>query len=513
MNSSKLVSLGVLAGVLNAISLAWPFSALFAYGQALWSVQFVAMVAIAYLVWQSSCVRAAFIVGFSFQFSTLVISLSWLETSMSQYGGLPVPLAWVAVSLLAVFLSLFGAGAAALWKFIADRARWAGVLLFAALWLAAELARGQWFTGFGWASVAYAHIHGPFSYLAPWIGGYGITAVVAGTAALLAAQIAAPQKVVMPVGMLFLPLTLWGAAILMPDSTQETGEIDVALLQGNIKQDEKFEATTGVADALDWYGAALKNSDAHVVLAPETAIPVLPQQLPPTFWTGWARNQPSQEPVRLVGIPLGDARQGYTNSVVGFSVPDNGSDWYRYDKYHLVPFGEFIPPLFRWFVALMHIPLGDFMRGALVQPPIVVRGERISPAICFEDLFSEDLAARFRDPDRSPTILANFSNLAWFGDSTAMYQHLSITRMRSLEFARPSLRVSNTGLTSIVDHDGTVSAVLPRMERGILTGTVRGRSGVTPYARWASRWGQLPLWGLAVSSIGICFLQRRRRIT
>ncbi|MCV5262450.1 apolipoprotein N-acyltransferase, partial [Escherichia coli] len=80
---------------------------------------------------------------------------------------------------------------------------------------------------------------------------------------------------------------------------------------------------------------------------------------------------------------------------------------YRYDKYHLVPFGEFIPWGFRWFVEMMNMPLGDFDRGPLDAPSFVVRGERLAPNICYEDLFGEELAARFSDAKVAPTVFAN----------------------------------------------------------------------------------------------------------
>ena len=206
----------------------------------------------------------------------------------------------------------------------------------------------------------------------------------------------------------------------------------------------------------------------------------------------------------LVGVPLGSYSQGYSNSVVGLSA---GAP-YRYDKSHLVPFGEFIPTGFRWFTALMNIPLGDFNRGPLNAPSFAARAERVAPNICYEDLFGEELALRFADATRAPTILANVSNIGWFGDTIAVPQHLQISRFRTLELQRPMLRATNTGATAVIDHRGVVTAALPPFTRGVLLATVQGRTGLTPFARWSAAAGLWPLWVLA--ALGLLWPARRR---
>ncbi len=275
------------------------------------------------------------------------------------------------------------------------------------------------------------------------------------------------------------------------------------MLQGNIAQGEKFQPGTGVVDSLRWYGEQLSSATAPLVVAPETAIPLLPQQLPQGYWRALQQRFKTGTQAAMVGIPLGDATAGYTNSVVGFKpdmvtadatgdVPD-----YRYDKHHLVPFGEFIPPLFRWFTEMMNIPLGDFNRGAVGQASFNWQGQRLAPNVCYEDLFGEELGARFIDPAAAPTIFVNLSNIGWFGNTVAIDQHLNISRMRALEFGRPFIRATNTGDTAIIDFTGRVTRSLPRYTRGVLLGEVQGRNGITPYAWWVSRFGLWPLWLLA----------------
>ena len=300
------------------------------------------------------------------------------------------------------------------------------------------------------------------------------------------------------------------------DFTQAGSPLKVALLQGNIAQDEKFQAGTGVVDSLRWYGEQLNAATASLVVAPETAIPLLPQQLPEGYWTALQQRFTTGTQAVLLGIPLGDTTKGYTNSVIGFkpgaatATGDEAVTAYRYDKHHLVPFGEFIPPLFRWFTEMMNIPLGDFNRGAIGQASFDWQGQRLAPNVCYEDLFGETLGARFIDPVLAPTIFVNLSNIGWFGNTLAIDQHLNISRMRALEFGRPFIRATNTGDTAIIDYTGRVTQSLPRYTRAVLLGEVQGRNGITPYAWWVSRFGLWPLWLLASAIVAIALARRRR---
>ena len=136
--------------------------------------------------------------------------------------------------------------------------------------------------------------------------------------------------------------------------------------------------------------------------------------------------------------------------------------------------------------------------------------KRIAPNICYEDLFGDEIGANFRDEATAPTILLNVSNIAWFGDSVAIDQHLAISRMRALEFRRPMVRATNTGATVVIDHRGQVTHKLPRLTRGVLEAEVEGRVGLTPYAVWVSRFGLWPVWGLSLLVVALTVASRRR---
>ncbi|MET3497649.1 apolipoprotein N-acyltransferase [Variovorax boronicumulans] len=495
-----------LAGLAQALSIAWP-----ADGRPLWWLQLLSMGA---LVWLLDSLRAegagwrrAGLHAWLFSTAWLTGSFWWLFISMHTYGGLPAPLAAIAVLALAAALGLYYAAAAAWFVVRGPKGRIAGALVFAALWTLAELVRGSWFTGFPWGAGGYAHIEGPLAAWAPWIGVYGIGAIAALVMALLVLGPLA-RKAEVAAGLVLIAI-LFGFPHLAPSLRgASTGSLQVALLQGNIPQDEKFIPGGGIETALRWYGEQLRDAKASLVVTPETAVPLLPQQLPPGYLEAIQARYSSGTQAAIVGLPLG-GRGGYSNAVLGFQP--GAAQPYKYSKHHLVPFGEFIPPGFRWFIQMMNIPLGDFQRGGLAQAPFVWQGQRIAPNICYEDLFGDEIGANFRDEATAPTILLNVSNIAWFGDSVAIDEHLSISRMRSLEFARPMVRATNTGATVVIDAYGRVTHQLPRLTRGVLEATVEGRSGLTPYARWVAPFGLWPLWIAMLAIVAIAFALGRRR--
>ena len=572
-----LVCLG--GGLLQAASLAWPLAWSppgLAPGQPSGVLQLLSLALLVLALQHSSRLGMALWRGWVFATAWLAGTFWWLFISLHIYGGLVSWLAVLAVFALAGALALYYAAATGVLALLAPRSRVGQALLFAATWTLAELMRGQWFTGFPWGAGGYAQVD-LLAPWAPWVGVYGMGAIAALLAYAIASAITATVRslqewLTRPVRLQRAPPSPYGRAARaaggqsapwrqplavlvsvlvllallfpgrwLPDGQRDTsdaGSLRVWLLQGNIAQDEKFVEGTGMAQALAWYPAQIAaavtaavagaGQAPQLVVAPETALPLLPAQFAPDFWPSLlsALAQPGvREPVAaLLGIPLGSHTAGYTNSAWGMDAPAAraltqasvrelpADAFYRYDKHHLVPFGEFIPPLFRWFINLMNIPLGDFSRGALPQAAWAVAGQRVAPNICYEDLFGEELAASFRAPALAPTVLVNLSNIAWFGDSIAIDQHLQISRLRTLELGRPMLRATNTGATAAIDHRGVVTHALPRLTRDRLEASVQGRHGTTPYARWAGRWGLTPLWaGCLALVLAIGFMRPRGR--
>ena len=478
----------------------------------LWWLQLICIAGLAALVWPASPRRAA-LLGWLYGSAWLGAGVWWLFISLHRYGGLPAWMAVLAVAALCMALALYLGAAMAAFAILRRGRLGLDVALFATLWLLAELARTVIFTGFPWLATGYAQIDGPLAAWAPWVGVYGIGVLSALVGGLLGAawrqrQMRPAQAVTAAALALALPAAShWAGTreFSTPGST-----LNVSLLQGNVPQDEKFSMEY-VPQALAWTAEALRQARGELVIAPETAVPLLPEQLRelvPDYWPTLRARFENSGRAALIGVPLGDFSSGYTNSVVGLSKASTGGEPYRYDKVHLVPFGEFIPTGFRWFTELMNIPLGDFARGPLNAPSFVFGSERIAPNICYEDLFGNELAMRFGDPATAPTIFANVSNIGWFGDTVAVPQHLNISRMRTLEFQRPMLRATNTGATAIIDHRAQVTAQLPPFTQGVLEGKVQGRQGLTPFARWSARFGLWPWLALAALTIGLALIVR-----
>ncbi len=469
-----------------------------------WPVQFAALAFLFYQVGMDTRVRRSSVIGWAFGFGWSVAGMHWLYISMNRFGGLWAPLAALAICLLASYMGLFAAFATGMATWL--RRRWSlpvpAFLLLAlpVAWGLSEWMRGWVFTGFPWASSGYAHNAAPLGGYAALAGVYGIGTLVALCAGCLVmltqrARLAAFGLLAATIGI--------GAGLRTIEWTHPHGNpISVRLLQGNVPQGEKF-SPEHLSAILTLYRDMITAAPADLIATPETAIPVFPVYLPPEYFQSLADYAAATKSHILYGVPLGTPENG-ANSVAGVG-PVKGAS-YHYDKHHLVPFGEFVPLGFRWFVDLMRIPLGDFRRGDAVQAPFPVKDQLVLPNVCYEDAFGEEIAAQLRHGARPATLLLNASNLAWFGDSVAIPQHLQISQMRALETGRPMLRSTNTGATAVIDGRGRVQAQLAPHQRGTLAATVQGMAGMTPYIRF----GNLLFLAVSALALGGAWLSGRR---
>jgi apolipoprotein N-acyltransferase len=433
-----------------------------------------------------------------FGISWFTFGLCWLYISMNRYGNLPSPIAAAGVLLVAFYLTAFyGIATFVVRRLSTDRQ--INLWLLASAWLLADMARGYLFSGFPWLAIGYAQIDTPLAHLAPYVGVYGIGLFVLLFAAAGAYAMSPSNKLALSTIGVLLACVAVASSIDVPSTRTSRVPISVALLQGNVPQDFKFDRNR-IADTMNAYTEAVEKAQANLIVLPETAWT--------TLWANTPENikQRLAEKAKMHTIVLGLPYVGagsIANSVA--VITKDATLGYRYDKHHLVPFGEYIPFGFDWFVQMMRLPLGNFDRGRLDQPTLALGQEKIAFNICYEDLFGEEIIEAVKN---GATILINTSNLAWFGDSHALYQHLQIARMRSIETARPMLRSTNTGTTAHIDIDGKVIAQLPTFSLQTLTVNVTGTTGKTVYVLL----GNTPVFLLSLA-IAMAALFRRKAFT
>jgi apolipoprotein N-acyltransferase len=365
-----------------------------------------------------------------------------------------------------------------------------------------------------WLSMGYAQVHSPLAGFAPLGGVFLVGLAASSTASLLAHAALAPRPARRgaAVSALVALGALWiGGAALRTIAWSEPagGPLAVSLVQGNIEQEIKFDPKFR-DETLAIYAQLVEQTKGRLIVLPESALPMFADEVPPEYVARLREAARSRQGDLLLGLFFfeprgpGDSDDHYFNSVVSLGMAPTQV----YRKRHLVPFGESIPlkPLVGWFInRVLHIPLADQTPGPANQMPFEVAGQRVAVNICYEDAFGSELLHELPEA----TLLVNFTNDAWYGRSLAAEQHEEIAAFRALESSRPMLRATNTGITSVIDHRGIEIARLPWFTRGVLEGSVAGRSGATPYVRVGDAGAVIAAIAVAVAAVVVGWRSRR----
>jgi len=460
----------------------------------------VVTLAVLIVLWRRAASRrAAALIGFSFGLGYFLTGVSWVYVSLHDFGAMPALLAGVLTLLFCAYLALYPALTGWIYYVLGPRSALATLAALPALWALADWLRGWLFTGFPWIALGYSQIPAsPLAGYVPVLGIYGASLATVASAGLivtlwfhwkdeggamkaeaktwarLLSLIAHRSSLIMVV------IWLAGFALKQIDWTAPEGEpIVVSLLQGNIPQDMKWRDDK-IRSTLETYRGLVGASGARLIVLPETALPLFLHDVPQYYLNDLASHARSNGGDVLIGAPERSDTRDYYNSVLSFGTAPAQT----YRKSHLVPFGEFVPlkPLFGWFLEVVQIPLLDFARGAQTQQPLAVAGQRVAVNICYEDAFGAEIILQLPQA----TLLANVSNVAWFGRSVAPQQHLQISQARALETGRYMLRATNTGMTAIIDQRGRVRKAAPEFATAVVTDAVQGYAGSTPYIRWGN---------------------------
>jgi apolipoprotein N-acyltransferase len=436
-------------------------------------------------LWQDAPPGEAARLGFWFNFATFAAGTYWLYTSIHGFGGAPVWLALFLMFGLVAIMGLYHAAlgyAAARWLPARGAMRW--LVALPAAWLLIEWWRGWFLSGFSWLSLGYSQSDTWLAGFAPLVGVYGISALLLVCAGALTALVLGSGRVrLIAAAALVLPWPV-GAALYGRSWTHASGAaLPVAVVQGAIPQDEKW-LESNQATTLERYRTLTENvlasQPVRLIVWPESATADVANDIVP-YLNRLYREARAHGTALVLGMLRAESTPGggathYFNSVFAF---DDKVNWY--DKHHLVPFAEFfpVPSFVRNWMRLMSLPYSDFTRGPASQPPLPAAHLELGASVCYEDAYGSSMLRALPRADA----LVNVTNDAWFGHSSARYQHLQIARMRALEAGRYMLRAANDGISAVIGPHGELLARAPEFRPVALVSQIIPYQGLTPYAR------------------------------
>ena len=372
-------------------------------------------------------------------------------------------------------------------------------LFVAALFTLVEWVRSWIFSGFPWLTLGYSQVDSsPLAGYIPIMGIYGVSFLLILTSHLIFLFF---HKTHQQLWIILLIIIIWGGGYFLKkiEWTVPNGEpIEVTLLQGNVKQDEKWDQTK-VKKILDKYESLIIKSNSQLTVLPETSIPLLLKHIPSNYLNKIKGHMKKIDGNLILGVIERD-EGGIYNSAISFGEEKSQ----KYRKYHLVPFGEYVPlrSIFGFvYEDLLNMPFNDLLRGERKQLPMSFDRQKIAINICYEDVFGNEIINQLP----SANILLNMSNDAWYGHSIAADQHLQISQARAIETGRMMLRATNTGVTAFINEKGKVINKLPQFQSGLLTQYVQGFKGITPFINY----GHFPILILCFLIISLTLSQEK----
>lgn len=458
--------------------------------------------------------RRAFFLGLTTGAVAFAGTLYWLVETMTTFGGLPTPAAIFAAGLLVAYLALFPAAFAVLTARFRARFGATGLLLAPAAWVSGELGRQYVWDGFPWTLLGYSQVTVlPIAQLASVCGVYGLSALLALTAAAAAYVVTergrARWVVAASTAALVAAIAVWGSARLRASALLSHGQpVRVAVLQGNVAQDEKWDPAMR-GEITDRYLTMTRQAlaeRASFIMWPESSTPLpfdqdivggaairrLAVESGATLLVG----SDQVEPIKAVQPPEGGSDEEGSQKITAryynaaFLVKPDGTVGAVYRKMHLVPFGEYVPLQSLLFFATPIIgAVADFAPFSPGTDPVLlpVGSHVASTAICYEVIYP-DLIRRF--VRGGSELLTTITNDAWYGRSSAAYQHWDQASMRAIEEGRYLARAANTGISGFVDPYGRVIAKTSLFEPAVVVRDIRFLQDRTIY----NRIGDLVAW-------------------
>lgn len=447
--------------------------------------------AVLYIAIANQTIRSSVILGFVFGLFFFGFGVPWTFNSIHEFGHAPVFLSAILAGLLVIILALFPAFTAGLTVYLHKNKHFklSAAISFICLWVGFEWIRSWIFTGFPWLLIGHVHHSGPLQSILPIFGSYGASWVTLLLGCIIAILIFAEykQKLLAAISTVLVVLMLFFINQIVW-TYEEEESLDVALIQGNISQEMKWDRSQHPFIMNKYLEMSKQHLDADVIVWPETAIPTYYSLVKDTFIQEVGRSAFENNIDYLIGIFTFDPKNGHVYN----SVMTLGNEIGFYRKQRLVPFGEYLP--FRGVLTFLEnyidIPMADISSGE-GRPLLRLKGHAVGASICYEAVYGNEVIEAMPEAK----FLINVSNDAWFGDSLAPHQHLEITRSRAVETGRYLLRATNTGISAVIDPMGRIMNKSVQFQDDVVRATIHPYNGVTPYARFGN-WSIISIVGI-----------------
>ena len=449
----------------------------------MWPVTFASLVLIAVYAVKVSSKKQLFLVIFLFFMALNAVTLHWLNFVMQGFGEMPFIASEAMTLLLCAYLSLPYSLLSVLGLKLFKNHRIVFVSCIVPLaFICSDFIVSYLMTGFPWMLLGYTAIEGPFASFAPLAGVRGVSALLVICACLTGVAATRRYLFLPPAAVIF----LMGIFLTGINYTEESEQLDFSLVQGNIKQELKWNNDeVDKIIATYWTLSKSEFQKNRIVVWPESALPIFMNNAIPLL-SDLNSAAFSKDSLLVMGIQRYDSERSIFNTMAVFGQNDSIDSIKFYDKQNLVPFGEFVPfaDLLRPLGKFFNIPMSNFSKPKNPErTPLDIGTHKFTPIICYDSIFPEH--ALNRNTEESEGLLM-ISNDSWFGPTRGPLQHLAISRMRALEYQKPVIRSTNSGYTVIINEDGIVEAEIAKDQEGVLRHTVRTFKGLTPYAAYGN---------------------------
>jgi len=463
--------------ILNLFSLISGATLVLAFAPIHWFFLAFLCPAVLLYIWLQSNQRAAFWYGFLFGLGFYTAGVSWVFISIHHYGNANISISLLITSMLILLMSCYPAVMGYImrrfWKNKSNAMLCCAA--FPALWVSFEWLRAWLFSGFPWILLGYSQSNFVLKNLASMLSVYGVSLACAFFSGLIILFFITKKnrtRMIAVFSIIVICLVSWGLGFIQWTKPFRQ-PIQVSLIQGNIPINLKWN-NDYLSHILQVYSTETKKHwNSQIILWPEAAVPTLTHPISQQLYR-LSQLAKKHHSTIIFGIPTYNQRNGnFYNSIKVI-----GSGKGRYNKRHLVPYGEYTPLafIFKPLMKQLNIPMSGFTAGRYDQPPLAVQHLKISPFICYEIIFPHEVI-RFA---RGSNLIVTLSDDSWFGNSFASPQQLQMAQMRAIETGRPILYSTNNGITAIINSQGQITKAIPTNQRTTLTADVQPMQGNTP---------------------------------